>query len=169
MVVRSHASVKHDEPSAIGTETPPGLIPGTTFMPRTPRWVEQLANGEAVVPPPEYRHAMEVAGRGYRETYDPYDWVETRRLYKTYLDSFQNSTAGEGHQIRQLNPFQFGLVMRCLFPGAAPCRRHRTSDCRVVRGWAGVTGPEAERTPAESDTFRRQRRRRRVKIKQRGS
>lgn len=119
-------------------------------------WIDRAMNGEPTIPPPEFRWAMQSIDRlGYKETMDGYDWVPTNEAYKRYVKDWEEKTAeaAEHRRPRLLTRDELGTVLRVMFPEADKVTRRRAG--KPTRGFAGIKGPGAERTPPEEDAWKR--------------
>jgi len=115
-------------------------------------YYDRILSGLAMPPTPIANAIPVIAKLGYRETNDEYDWLPTRRAYRRYLAYLRLTRSG----MEPLSIRDFGFALRLAFPEAVPCTRRRARDGKSLKGWAGLTGPGAERS-TDPDQWRHRR------------
>jgi len=120
------------------------------------QWYAKALEGEPIRFPAAYAFAISTIPLTYKENGDSYDWVPIKRLHDLYEILYLERAGKQSEAMRPefLNLKQFAIVCRLAFPNGTPCRRNGADGVRYS-GIAGVTGPLAERTPHERETFTR--------------
>lgn len=97
--------------------------------------------------PPAFAFAVNaVRDAGYRETWDPYDWVPVAVLYDAYYKAWSSRLMPQPGDLdpELLDKRNFGVMLSLAFPDCGKCKRW--ANKRQVRGREGMTGPDAQRT-----------------------